>query len=147
MKVDAKIILEKHCPSMSSLYLDEQGRKFRDRIVNAMEEYASQFTPKKESKTIEETYGDLKLDKIHFIPIIQNWLSYKTQKRQTYKPIGLKTLMKKFNQFEGTYSELESIVENSIMNNYSGIIWNKTNGNNGKPTTTTDDAIRSFITE
>lgn len=32
-------ILEKHCPSMSRLYLDKQGVAFRDRIYLAMEEY------------------------------------------------------------------------------------------------------------
>jgi hypothetical protein len=37
-------ILEKHCPSMNNLYLDNQGRNFRDRIIKAMEEYASQQT-------------------------------------------------------------------------------------------------------
>jgi 3'-phosphoadenosine 5'-phosphosulfate (PAPS) 3'-phosphatase len=35
-------ILEKHCPSMNNLYLDNQGRNFRDRILKAMEQYASQ---------------------------------------------------------------------------------------------------------
>jgi len=36
-------ILEKHCPSMSPLYLDNVGRAFRDRVFAAMEEYAKQF--------------------------------------------------------------------------------------------------------
>ena len=39
MKTDAEMILEKHCPSMSNLYLDAQGRNFRDRVVKAMIEY------------------------------------------------------------------------------------------------------------
>jgi pantothenate synthetase len=41
-------ILEKHCPSMNNLYLDNQGRNFRDRIIKAMEEYASQQTAEKD---------------------------------------------------------------------------------------------------
>ena len=37
-------ILEKHCPSMNNLYLDDNGRAFRDRIINAMNEYLKQST-------------------------------------------------------------------------------------------------------
>lgn len=36
-----KEILEKHCPSMSPLYLDETGVAFRERILSAMQEYAN----------------------------------------------------------------------------------------------------------
>lgn len=47
----AQDTLEKHCPSMNNLYLDKQGKAFRDRVILAMEEYASQF------KTLEPTQG------------------------------------------------------------------------------------------
>ncbi|MEA1849224.1 hypothetical protein U9K52_09895 [Chryseobacterium sp. MHB01] len=33
-------ILKKHCPSMDNLFLDKQGREFRDRVLEAMKEYA-----------------------------------------------------------------------------------------------------------
>jgi len=113
----------------------EQGNFIWNDIKRLMEEYASQFREKPKNNQLE-LFNDLRLDKTHFIPIIQNWLSYKTQKRQTYKPIGLKTLIKKFNEFKGSYSELESLVENSIINNYSGIIWDKkvNNGNQQQST-------------
>ena len=32
--------LKKHCPSMDNLFLDKQGREFRDRVLEAMKEYA-----------------------------------------------------------------------------------------------------------
>jgi len=38
----AEEILQKHCPSMSNLFLDSQGKNFRDRIVQAMKEYAKE---------------------------------------------------------------------------------------------------------
>ena len=38
---NAESILEKHCPSMCNLYLDAQGRNFRDRVVKAMIEFAA----------------------------------------------------------------------------------------------------------
>lgn len=47
---DAELILEKHCPSMSTLYLDDEGKKFRSRIVAAMKEYASLQTEVKETE-------------------------------------------------------------------------------------------------
>lgn len=33
-------ILKKHCPSMDNLFLDKQGKEFRQRIFDAMQEYA-----------------------------------------------------------------------------------------------------------
>lgn len=32
-------ILESHCPSMSSLFLDRSGRYFREGVIRAMKEY------------------------------------------------------------------------------------------------------------
>lgn len=37
-------ILKKHCPSMDSLFLDDNGEKFRSRIFDAMDEYSKQQT-------------------------------------------------------------------------------------------------------
>lgn len=59
------------------------------------------------------------------LPILMNWLEYKRQKKDKYTVSGLKTLVKKFNSFAHDYSGLESLVENSIMNGYQGIIWDK----------------------
>lgn len=41
MKTDEEI-LEKNCPSMNNLYLDDQGRAFRGRILKAMNELSEQ---------------------------------------------------------------------------------------------------------
>lgn len=43
---DLKIILEKNCPSMNNLYLDKQGREFRDRIVTAMKQACNAMVDK-----------------------------------------------------------------------------------------------------
>lgn len=47
-----KEILEKHCPSMNNLYLDDHGRNFRDRILKAMHEFSEQ-----ESNIIHELFN------------------------------------------------------------------------------------------
>lgn len=50
-------VLEKHCPSMNNLYLDNQGRAFRDRVVNAMNEYAKLKTAQLEADKAELVRG------------------------------------------------------------------------------------------
>lgn len=54
---------------------------------------------------------------------IENWLNYKKEKKQGYKPTGLKTLLKKLKQDYDSYGEQYVIdsIDNSIVNNYSGI--------------------------
>lgn len=69
-----------------------------------------------------EDLGKCKPDRL---PVLMNWLEYKRERNEGYKTIGLQTLVKKFNSFMGPVTELESIVEGSIINNYSGIVWFK----------------------
>lgn len=45
MKKTPQEILENHCPSMNNLYLDKQGRAFRDRVIEAMKEYGRECGP------------------------------------------------------------------------------------------------------
>lgn len=61
MNKTAPQILEKHCPSMHDLYLDQDTRPFRDRIVLAMEEYASPL-----KKRIEELEAGTARNEINF---------------------------------------------------------------------------------
>lgn len=35
-------ILNSNCPSMDDLFLDDSGRLFRDRVLNAMQQYSDQ---------------------------------------------------------------------------------------------------------
>ena len=54
---------------------------------------------------------------------IKTWLAYKKEKKQNYKPTGLKTLLNKLKQDctnNGDQYVIDSI-NNSIMNNYAGI--------------------------
>jgi hypothetical protein len=54
---------------------------------------------------------------------INQWLSYKKEKGQTYKEMGLKTLLKRLKQLYDEKGEQELIgaIEHSMANNYSGI--------------------------
>jgi len=54
--------------------------------------------------------------------IAEEWLQYKREKKQTYKPSGFKTFCKRLIQLSGNDpSKARLIIEHSMANNYSGI--------------------------
>lgn len=54
--------------------------------------------------------------------IIEKWLAYKREKKQTYKPLGLKTLKARLITLSNNDVDMmEKIVENSMANNYAGL--------------------------
>ena len=62
---------------------------------------------------------------------LEAWLSYKKEKRQTYKPRGLEALKKKLLQLSnGNPEYAKVIVEYSMGNNYTGLFAPKNNGVN-----------------
>lgn len=65
--------------------------------------------------------------------VIEQWLAYKKEKKQTYKPIGLKTLINKLLKFSNNDAGIaRQIVEQSIMNNYAGLFPLKQNNGSNK---------------
>ena len=58
---------------------------------------------------------------------VDNWLTYKTEKRQAYKPSGQKSLLAQIQKNAVTYGENAVIhaIEESMASNYSGIVWDK----------------------
>ena len=59
---------------------------------------------------------------------LEMWLSYKKEKRQTYKPRGLEALKKKLLQLSnGNPEYAKEIVEYSMGNNYTGLFSPKIN--------------------
>jgi hypothetical protein len=63
--------------------------------------------------------------------MIHVWLGYKKEKGQTYKPVGLNTLLKKIEKWQKEFGEdyVVNAIDNSISNNYTGLFPVKTNGN------------------
>jgi hypothetical protein len=55
------------------------------------------------------------------------WLAYKSERRQAYKPIGLKAALNEWGR-EYTADQFPSIVQNSIAKNWQGIHPPRTNG-------------------
>ena len=58
---------------------------------------------------------------------VNDWLDYKKEKRQPYKPKGLQSLLSQIQQQYFQYGEQSviSIINLSMANNYEGILWAK----------------------
>ena len=67
---------------------------------------------------------------------MSEWLIYKTEKKQSYKETGLKTLLKKVETKEQEYGSLAVIdlIDECMERNYSGIIWDRLKNTEPKKT-------------
>lgn len=74
----------------------------------------------KEMELVKELVKELNLDE-NFVSIISIWLKYKSEKGQSYKPTGLKEMVKKLAKFSSNeINKAESIITDAISNNYAG---------------------------
>lgn len=55
------------------------------------------------------------------------WLAYKRERGQTYKAVGLDTLLKKIKKSAEEYGEasVTDLIDECIANRYQGIIWDR----------------------
>ena len=58
---------------------------------------------------------------------VKDWLSYKKEKRQNYKPTGLKTLLTQIKQHAEKYGDkaVIDLIHESMSSNYQGIIFDR----------------------
>ena len=81
-------------------------------------------TPSKEGDTpkVEEMGYSPELSET-----VKDWLSYKKEKRQTYKPTGLKTLLTQIKQHAEKYGDkaVIDLIHESMSSNYQGIIFDR----------------------
>lgn len=61
---------------------------------------------------------------------IEEWLKYKTERKENYKETGLKILLKKIEENAIKYGadEIISLIDDSMSNGYKGIIFDKLKG-------------------
>lgn len=59
--------------------------------------------------------------------VFETWLQYKKEKKQTYQPTGLKSLVKKLKSYVEQYGEVSVIdmLEQAIAAGYSGPVWER----------------------
>ena len=60
---------------------------------------------------------------------VNRWLAYKAERNQSYKPIGLNTLLKRIDEKSKVYGDaaITEIIDDAIANRYQGIVWDKLN--------------------
>lgn len=58
---------------------------------------------------------------------VKEWLAYKKEKRQGYKPQGLKTLLSQIKKNAERYGDkaVSDIIHQSMSSNYQGILWDR----------------------
>ena len=87
--------------------LEEQNAELKEKLENA----------KKKNNDI-----DLSIVSEEMKPVVEEWLAYKRQKRQGYKPMGFVKFYNKFmKDCGGDVSVAKKMVEFSIANNYDGL--------------------------
>lgn len=79
-------------------------------------------TYRKEEKEQKESLGHIVTDE-RYLPAMSEWLEYKRERRQTYKPRGLKACYSRLVALSNGDPQvaLEKVVRFSISNNYTGL--------------------------
>lgn len=62
------------------------------------------------------------------------WLQYKREKRQDYKPTGLRTLSAKVQKYAEAYGEhtVAELIRDCMSSNYQGILWDRLGKSSGR---------------
>ena len=67
---------------------------------------------------------------------MQEWVTYKSERKQTYKETGLRTLLKQVATKEQEYGSVAvmDLIDDCMARNYSGIIWDRLKSTGTKKT-------------
>ena len=94
-----------------------------------------QLTAKKECKNNKNDKKEIKppypLTEFGFsLPLqekIEEWLTYKTEKKDTYKPTGFRSLMKRIAKQTAEYGDqvVMDLIDECMAANWKGIIWDR----------------------
>jgi hypothetical protein len=77
---------------------------------------------------------------------IEEWLQYKTERKETYTPVGFAKFLTMFANNIATYGEATVIgaVETSMANGWKGVVWDKCVLNSRPGTEKRDDEIEEY---
>ena len=101
---------------------EQQSEQQKDSRRTPKEQQKDTNKNNKEEQRIIQEYKESKNLNGSFEEVVNLWLEYKKEKKQMYKPVGLKGLLKKLYDYShGDSKKAMEIVEYSISNNYSGI--------------------------
>ena len=109
--------------------LGKSKSKDRDRLESGKGSIDNtHLPPKGEPDTnLEEMFGYNQ----YLLEAVKDWLAYKKEKRQQYKPVGLKTLLTTIQNNVNQYGEdaVIKLIHDSMSANYQGITWDRLNQN------------------
>lgn len=89
----------------------------------------------KEKKPVEQPAFDYSTTNFSapMISAVESWLQYKTERREAYKPTGLKSLITNIQKNANQYGEqaVIDLITDCMAANYQGIIWDKLKNQKG----------------
>lgn len=100
--------------------------------VSVSEEENARAHAREENKAAEQEALDQFAGKMQ--DALRDWLTYKRQKRQAYKPQGLKSLVTQIKTNAEKYGEdaVISAIQQSMSSNYAGIVFDRIGKNGGE---------------
>lgn len=101
---------------------------------------------KKKEKTYEEVFAEFEFSEF-ILSTIHSWLSYKKERKQGYKSIGLRTLLKTITEAIGRLGEEETAkcIEKSIANGWSGLFFEDKYGSKSVQQTTETNGDDNWV--
>lgn len=110
----------------------ESGEDYNNR-PNITIDLNNNKTNKDKKEIKEKSDVDLSFVSDDFLPIVQDWLAYKKEKKQTYKQRGAKMFYSQLVNLSNNDSEVARlIIEQSMANNWAGIFALRNNHNANK---------------
>lgn len=103
-----------------------------------------------EQPTVAKKRGEKKADPVDGSTMseplkdkLREWLQYKKERRENYKPTGLKSLVKQVERHEqeSGSTAVISLIDECMGNQYKGIVWEKLRGRDGPHELTGIDAF------
>lgn len=80
-------------------------------------------------------------------PAVDDWLSYKQERREAYKPTGLKSLLTRIEKEAALYGEqaVADVIQLSMSNGWKGITWDRLQLPKGKKQTQHQEYSNPFL--
>ena len=116
-------ITDKPQTNHSQITTIEESKKVRREEIKKR---VSKDTPKETPEDIISQYDFSEAMVIK----IEEWLKYKSERRETYKSTGLTALLNRVSQKSGEYGEnpVMALMDESMANGWRGIIWDRLKG-------------------
>lgn len=120
-------VTERYSNATDKIRIDKNREDKRRKDKNSNKELALQLL---DSLLVDFSISEPLVEKL------REWLTYKAEKKQTYKETGLKTLLKQVAAKEQEYGSMAvmDLIDDCMARNYSGIIWDRLKNTGGQKT-------------